>query len=119
MPKEVVKYWNEYVIRDSRVIYNPEVVHPGEQVGHSEEIALHWSKGDAGVVQLSVQLDAEMVRAQLKLYDAIKAGADVWLGEEVKPGMLMFYSEGLRREEMQRLIRHTRRSRDDVYGSDE
>lgn len=119
MPKEVIKYTNEYVIRDNRIVYNPdavgsEAIRPDEEMHHTEELALHWSKGPGGVIQLSIQLDANMVREQLRLYDQQE-----WLGEEIKPGMLMFYSGDLRRSELQLLVKHTRRARDDVYGADE
>jgi hypothetical protein len=114
MPKEVVRYANEFVVRDGRVVYNPDSKGPDEVVKHTEEIALHWTKGDAGMVQLSIQLDAEQVRQCLAAYDTGQ-----WLGEELKPGMLMFYSGNLERYELQRLIRHARRARDDVHGVDE
>lgn len=115
MPKEVIRYANEFVIRDGDVVYNPLEARESEQIRHTEELALHWTKGEGGLVQVSIQLDAEMVREQLRLVDENY----VWVGEEVKPGMLMFYSGPIKRYEMQRLIRHARRARNDVYGADE
>ncbi len=118
MIKEVIRYSNEFVIRDGQVVYNPDVVgtkpaDPEEVVSRTEEVAIHWTKGDAGIVQLSVQLDAEMVREQLRLYDKGE-----WLGEK-NDGMLIFYTGDLKRYEIQKLVRNVRKARDDVYGADE
>jgi hypothetical protein len=118
MPKEVIRYSNEFVIRDGRIVYNPDVVgtkprQEDEEVRRTEEVALHWTKGDSGVIQLSMQLDAEMVREQLAMYDK-----DEWLGEK-HAGMLIFYTGDLKRYELQKLVRFTRKARDDVYGADE
>ena len=120
MPKEVIRYSNEYVIQNGRVVYNPDGVGDSpvedgveQEFNRTEEIALHWTKGDAGIVQMSIQLDAEMVRRQLELYDK-----DEWIGEKI-PGMLIFYSGDLKRYELQKMIRHARRARDDVHGADE
>jgi hypothetical protein len=35
MPKEVVRYANEFVVRDGRVVYNPDSRGPDEVVKHS------------------------------------------------------------------------------------
>lgn len=118
MPKEIIRYSDEYVVRDGRIVYNPtdggsRPLEKDEKVSRTEEITVHWSKGGTGDIQLSVQLDAEMVREQLRLYDQ-----DEWLGER-RDGMLIFYTGPLRREETQRLVRHIRRARNDVYGADE
>lgn len=117
MPKEIIKYTNDYIIRNGQIFQAglPEgMVTSDDKTRHTTELALHWSKGESGMVQLSVQLDAEMVRAQLAVYDKQE-----WLGEEIKPGMLMFYTEPMERGELQRMVRHGRRSRDDVFGTDE
>lgn len=119
MPKEIIRYSNEFVVRDGRVIYNPGLDEPtlrkDEELSHTEQISAHWSKGLAAVAQLAIQLDAEMVRRQLALYD----NKTIWMGEEVLPGMLMFYTGDLKRYELQNLIRFGRKMRDDVHGADE
>lgn len=119
MPKEYIKYANVYVIRDDPkgsdipAVLMHELAKDGEQQRYTETVAAHWSKGDGGVAQLSVSLDAEMVREVLDWYDK---GHQSNVEE---PGRITFYTTDFDRQELQRLVRLGRKMRDDVHGADE
>lgn len=114
MPKEVIKYVDAYVVRDERVHYNPDEVKSGEELKYTMGVALHWDKNSPySEVQLSVSISVEQLRALVDAYDKGE-----WLGE-ADPGTLRIFTEPLKRQELQRMIKHARAARDDVHGADE
>lgn len=109
MPKEKItfinpKAWPE-ADADGVVVLREEPVPP--------QVAIHWDT-NLGDVQLSISVGVDDLRKIIADYDAgIRYGGED--GED-RIGIL---TEGLDRSELQRLIRHSRRARDAVYGSDE
>lgn len=80
-----------------------EVLPPGSQVG------IHWD-GNHETVQLSLDIDWDLLQ---RIVESHKAPGGQY-GDRV-----IFYTESLSRDDLQRLVKHTRRARDAVFGSDE
>lgn len=78
------------------------------------QIGLHWD-GVNEVVQLSFDMDADVLSRIADTRNALHPDHSF----VEKQGRAVFYSGALSRDDMQRLIRHARRARDAVFGSDE
>jgi hypothetical protein len=117
MPKEEINYPSSWVHHaDSREInqHHGEDLKEGDTLSTDMGISFHWSKGEAGLAQIAVELDVEQLRELIKAYDAGE-----WVGETNKTERVRVYSAVLNRWELQRLIRTARKVRDDVFDADE
>jgi hypothetical protein len=80
------------------------------------QIGLHWD-GRNGTVQLSLNIDLDLVKRMIKAREENPTGN---FGEtNYFPNRITFYTGNLDRDDLQTLVKETRRARNAVYGADE
>lgn len=96
MPKEQINYPTVHEAPDGSIPLGPE-------------ISLHWSSGGPAYAQLAFGFDVKSMRDYL----------DQLAKDSPTDSRAIFYTEELRRPELQTMIRAAKRARDAVYGADE
>ena len=77
------------------------------------QVGIHWD-ATHGTVQLSLDIDWELLQ---RIVDQRREhGEGYFIGDS--PDRQTFYTEALRRDDLQRTIKATRRARDQVFGAD-
>lgn len=88
-----------------------EILPPGPR------LQLHWDARH-GTVQVSMDIDWDVLQ---RYVDYRRSNPDGYTGEDegLMPNRATFYTEGLDRADLQRLVKQTRRARDAAFGADE
>lgn len=76
------------------------------------QVSLLWDSGSENI-QFEVAISVDTLREMLRLHDE-----NEWVAREDGKGRIHFYTEQLRRNELQGTIKHARRARDAVFGAD-
>lgn len=80
------------------------------------QIGLHWD-GRNGTVQLSLDIDFDVLQEMVKTR---KENPEANFGEDGPfPNRVTFYTGALTRNDLQQLVKTTRRARNAVFGADE
>lgn len=106
MPKEYINYPQPVRVENADGTV-------GEQLPRGPQVGLHWD-GNHGTVQLSIDIDWDLLQ---RIVDGRRNNPTRYHGED--EDRAVFYTEALDRNDLQRLIKQTRRARDAAFGSDE
>lgn len=108
MPKEQINFPNP--------AHEVEDLGTGERTSAPMEprLRVHWSSAEQAYVALSIDIDWETLQEYV---DKRRENPDAYWGEH--DDRYELYTDLLDRADLQRLIKHTRRARDAVYGADE
>jgi len=92
-----------------QINYAPHVILPDGKTPIAPEVSIHWSPGDAGYVQVGMEFSVDDMLGYLNQLRK----------DSPMDHRATFYTDTLKRPDLQKLIRVARRARDAVYGGDE
>lgn len=117
MPKETINWPQPTTIHTGSIDDEGHAESSSETVPPGPRIQIHWDS-QHGTVQLSMDMDWDVLQHYV---DIRRSDPAAWRGEDegAMPNRAIFYTEGLDRGDLQRLVKHTRRARDAAFGADE